>query len=111
MAEPGRCGSCKHWTKHEGYQDPVVVQTMVPNSLFSEDREGWNRAVDAAEKEQTRIALLYRVCKGIEENAERDATSQDPLPLAVSKDGSNYMALVLTQAEFGCVLWAERDHA
>ena len=99
----GRCGSCKHWTEYDGFNNPIPLRLVVPYT---------DEAEEAQEAEQVRVNRLYRECKAVEENPEIYFTpGQDigPLPLAMARDGSAYMANVFTQAEFGCVLWAAPD--
>ena len=98
MSEEKRCGSCKHWTEYDGYRDPVQVHYDLERNY--ETFKVINEEVNRGDR--------WRKCRGVEENPERtmvDGKLVEPIPLAVTRDGSDYLADLLTQAEFGCVLW------
>lgn len=74
------CGTCVHWT---------------PPSMRTDYRNVFRGPV--ADKQ-------YGVCEAVKLASEYDE-APEPLPLAVTKDGSDYKADLHTLAEFGCVLY------
>lgn len=73
------CGTCKHWK-------PPLERTGF--------RQVYTHEADITYGECGLITLAFEY---------EDAP--DPLPLAVTKDGSDFAADLLTQPKFGCVLW------
>lgn len=92
----GRCGSCKHWTERTDYYSLDL-------DYRPEDREDGYKAKVAAQIEADK---LYRRCAAVELGTEVD---RDNLPLAFTLDASQYVANLMTQATFGCVLWEATD--
>lgn len=79
-----RCGSCKHWIPPERRNDF--------KSIWKDDGETDKK---------------YGICTLIElGDSYQDPPT--PLPLAATKDGSDYRADLFTQPSFGCVLWEPR---
>lgn len=85
------CRTCRHWKRPE-------------------DRDGYQNVVQGAWRGDTTPSpadeadRLFGECTGIEMGP---AELPNP-PLAVVMDGSNFMATLFTQADFGCVFGTER---
>ena len=95
------CKSCKFWTKPEDRTDFTNAVRYI-NDSWDENPDSeveWIKG-DVDDKK-------FGICSGIQEGFGMGV--EDPLPLAVVRDGSDYKATPYTQAEFGCVLWEKRD--
>lgn len=92
----GRCGSCKHWVERDDYSN-------IGLDYRPEDREDGYKARVTAQHEADK---LYKRCAVITLGNEVD---RDNLPLAFTLDASEYVANLMTQATFGCVLWEATD--
>lgn len=93
------CGTCKHWkppTERGNYGNVVRFR----DDEYVGDYDLDYKRGDAEDKK-------FGFCKSIKMGG--DLPLDKPTPLAVTMDGSQYMADLFTQAEFGCVLWAEKD--
>lgn len=97
----GRCGSCAHW----GRADPNGWQGFY--TLWQQDDE----SDDAFEAREVATQAVYGDCGGVEGNPRDDYERVIEPPVAFTYDGSNYMAGLRTQAQFGCVLWEPREVA
>jgi hypothetical protein len=89
------CGSCAHWLRN-------TERTDFSSAVSFHDDEPWN----LDEEETSRSAIdekKFGLCSKITEGW--DLSVKDPTPLAVTRDGSEYLASLYTQGEFGCVLW------
>lgn len=88
-----RCDTCKHWQRPEERDDFSHVMSVYPlDGNYPRLRE----ASDAADR-------LFGRCQAIDLVTE--VAEGEPIPLAITKDGSDYTASLFTQAEFGCALW------
>lgn len=76
------CLSCKHWTppKHRNDYDTI-----------------YDNGAD----------LKFGICEKIvlASRSYGEEETPDPLPLAAVKDGSDYRAILFTQATFSCAMW------
>lgn len=79
MNEP-TCGTCRHWT-------PPTERTDFRNIFRGDDAD-----------------RLFGICEAIN-LADSYDPPPDQIPLAVTKDGSDYKADLYTQESFGCVMW------
>lgn len=97
----GTCSTCVHWkppTERDGFGDALPLH-------------GYSNAADwgRIQTRQREVDRLFGECREI--RLRDDMTVDDPVPLATVRDGSDYMAPLYTQAEFGCALWSERDES
>lgn len=94
------CGTCNNWDKLE----PVAWY----NAYAMRNVRG--ETYEELEARMVKTNSLYGVCHGVASLPE-DPYDGPPItpPLAVTRDGSDYMATLFTQASFGCVLWAEKE--
>lgn len=77
------CETCRWWDAEWAYQSTQVRRcTRIP--------EYWNATEWVSDEYQTRIAT-------------------SPEDLAFAQDGSDYHAMLLTRANFGCVLHQPRE--
>ena len=106
MSVQPTCATCRHWTPPSERTDYMSAVNIEPAGEYDDpDRQAkWEQA-SAAKHEADK---LYGPCRAINLEAAH-VEHGDPLPLAVARDGSDYMAVVLTQAEFGCVLHEPRE--
>lgn len=98
------CATCRHWTppsERTGYADAITYQGYIEGQPYTRDLS--DRAI-----EKTRASdVLYGECGAIE-LCDDMPVDREP-PLATVRDGSDYMATLFTQAEFGCALWAAKE--
>ena len=78
-----RCGTCRHWI-------PPTERTDFRNLYKGNEAD-----------------RLFGIC-GLIDLADAYEEAPDPVPLAATKDGSDYRATLHTQEAFGCVLHEER---
>lgn len=90
----GRCGTCKHWTVDDDWFASDLSLTRPPD----EPSDAYYSRLEVAN-------AAVRTCKAIELLSQYEAV--DEIPLAFTKDGSDYRADLRTRAEFGCVLHEE----
>ena len=91
------CGTCKHWNQKNREDYTIVVESDWESNLPFEERE---KAADEAD-------MHYGHCRAI--NHGRVTVSTDPLPLAITMDGSDYMSSLYTRENFGCVLHEAKE--
>lgn len=97
MADPS-CASCRHWTPPKSRDDFGHAVTISPAQYG-------DAALSAAAREaQDEADKTFGICKAID---LCDLTLGDPIPLASTRDASDYIATLYTQAAFGCAMWAE----
>jgi hypothetical protein len=92
------CGACQHWRRPEersGYGNAVSYRDDEWDD-DADDGFGGPRRGSADDH-------LFGECLGVPEGW--DLPNDGPAPLAATRDGSNYRAVLFTRAEFGCVLW------
>lgn len=91
------CSTCKHWT-------PPSERTGYGNAIRYRGDE-WDdetgEPVRGSEDDK-----LFGLCRKV--ILGDDLHIDKPAPLAVTRDASDYMANLFTQAEFGCVLHEEK---
>lgn len=90
------CGSCKHWMPPSERSDFITVVEYDYDLLSREVQHAASQRTEEDDK-------LFGVCGKIK--LGRNISMDDPTPLAVTMDGSEYKADLYTQAEFGCRLW------
>lgn len=88
------CGTCTHWQAPGGedWRNTVRLARLPGESL---------RELDAREH---RAEALFGECQAIT-MLDTYGKQAEPLPLAYTRDASDYRADLFTQAEFGCSLW------
>lgn len=95
----GECQNCIFWTppsQREDFHDTVEIDHK------SADWDTvWARQVEADK--------MFGQCREITLGGGREFDVDDELPLAVTKDGSDYKANLYTQATFGCVLFEDKE--
>jgi hypothetical protein len=96
----GRCvgGECEGWRGERERANLFNLPAL----------EATDRAVGQAEHDADR---KYGECQAINLEAGTDLPFGAPLPLAVARDGSDYMAQLYTQAAFGCAMWSEHNES
>ena len=97
MAEM-KCETCKFWKRPEyrtAYNNAVRYRY---SSL-----ERWEEASERSDRDDTLFGLCMKIQMGVDLPMDR------PTPLATTMDGSGYRADLFTRAEFGCVLWEEKE--
>jgi len=98
----GLCGSCEHWrapSERDGYQSALHV---VPRGGYSgRTQEEFAQAREVKD----RVDRCFGECRAIE-LTEVEVGSH--VPLAVVRDGSDYMAVLYTQETFGCAMYEAR---
>lgn len=94
----GNCGSCTHWTPPSERDDyKSTVNLHGPIEPVEEREARWRESQEA---DQT-----YGICDRI----PMGPIEEKPIPLALTMDASEYMAILFTQAEFGCVLFEAKE--
>lgn len=88
------CKTCAHWLPNTERADYSTVVHYLRR--HGED-------YDVAYERNEQDDQLFGQCRAI--NLGEDLDPDQPAPLAVTQDGSNYRAELFTQAEFGCVMW------
>jgi hypothetical protein len=110
MSEDRRsCATCKHWLSDQGEQYDWRVRirlTLLPGES-QEDR--WEHD-SPYEQRAARVERSYGLCKKIDLLDSYDEVSEDELPLAFTKDGSDYKANLYTRAEFGCAAHEPKEN-
>lgn len=96
------CGSCKHWLPPEERTD---FATAVRASYDISEQ-----AFDKVERLADKMDKKFGICQGIYEGVYEIGTAKDPMPIALSVDGSDYMSKIMTQQSFGCVLHEEKGN-
>lgn len=99
MSNPS-CETCRHWHKPDsrtGFGDAVYISPSGEHPFTPADYR-------VARERQQEADRLFGECEVINLEAGTDLTVDSPLPLAVTRDGSDYRAHLYTQASFGCVL-------
>jgi len=91
------CASCRHWNH---------PRTDFRDAVRMVDREGGG-TFDERHAEQVEADRQYGLCGTIDLPPERKPGDQ--LPLAVAKDGSDYMANLYTLPAFGCAMWEPKS--
>lgn len=97
------CVTCTHWkppSERDGYGNAVTIHRIYPSPEY-----------EAALQAEHDADRAYGECQAINLQAGTDLPFGSPLPLAVARDGSDYMATLYTQAEFGCALWSGHDES
>lgn len=98
--QPGSCGACKHWQRDdEGWG---VMIRLAPAEGDSED-DAYDYTSALSER-QRRAEQRYGRCAVIDLLDGYEQHSEESLPLAFTKDGSDYKATLYTQAAFGCAM-------
>jgi hypothetical protein len=87
------CGGCQHWT-------PNTERTDFRNAVGFYG--GPDSYVESSKKAEV-VDKLFGVCTEID--IKTDLPLDAEIPLATTRDASEYFAALYTQAEFGCVLW------
>lgn len=91
------CSTCKYWT-------PPHERTDYGNAVRYRNDE-WDDELDdlmRGGQDDKLFGLCRKVVLG------DDLSLDEPAPIAVTRDASNYQADLFTQAEFGCVLHEEK---
>jgi hypothetical protein len=88
-----RCGMCKYWQRPGHRNDFRDVVRM------ADDPRPFQERYD----EYLQLETQYGKCTGIQMPPQR--RQGDPLPLAVTMDGSDYKADLYTLPNFGCMLY------
>lgn len=100
------CGSCKHWDENAAKRD---WRLRINLTLLPGEEESHRYQADTPLQQRTaRAEQQYGRCSKIGLLNEFDEISEDDLPLAFTKDASEYKADLYTKAEFGCVLYEEK---
>lgn len=87
-----RCETCAHWNQRGRNDYTIVVEPRWgDHDSALEEREAEADAADMAYGECTRIK-------------HGRVSLPDPLPLAITMDGSDYHSALYTRGDFGCVL-------
>lgn len=96
----GRCGTCKHWEQFD-----VGWRIDLSLTLIEGETEATKYAVGSPYQERVRLAeQSYGKCSLISLLHGYEDVDESELPLAFTKDGSDYQAYLHTREEFGCVL-------
>ncbi len=93
------CGTCEHWNAYDKRTDYFNAVSFVGDKWSDEGGvEGFGGYIYGDKAD-----LLFGRCEGVVEGWDHDPN--EPLPLAVVRDGSEYRAVLYTRAEFSCALW------
>jgi len=98
----GECQSCNFWqppSQRTGFADVVRVEP------YEEDRQ--RRDYGPAVNRQMEIDKMFGLCRHI--TLKPTLSMDDEPPLAITLDGSEYMADLYTQPTFGCVLFEDKE--
>lgn len=94
------CVTCKHWLP-PGQRNDFRTAVRFDDDTWSDevnDGQGGYVRGDEADK-------MFGECQQVQMG---DALGPGEPPLAVVRDGSDYLAILYTQADFGCALWESR---
>jgi hypothetical protein len=102
------CGTCAHWQRpevREGWKTAVRIETPNRHPSHSPNLKAEQAAMERDEALTAAADQLYGICQKVVLSDPYDPFAPgDPLPIALTKDASDYTADLYTQAEFGCVL-------
>lgn len=87
------CETCTHWLRPEQRTGFTHVITVYPDGYHAARLKAESDAADR----------LFGQCRAI--NLTTDVQVSEPIPLAVTRDASEYQADLYTQATFGCAMW------
>jgi hypothetical protein len=99
------CVSCQHWTPPT---ERTEFKTTVEPVWSFEDHPDAAREMDKRQADADEKDRLFGHCEAIQMGP---ASAGEALPLALTLDGSGYMADLFTRAEFGCALWTPKPTA
>lgn len=92
-----RCSTCQHWTPPSERTDFGHAVTI--RSAADHYDKVLSEAAYAAETEADKT---FGICKAID---LCELTHGEPIPLATTRDASDYIATLYTRPEFGCAMW------
>lgn len=95
------CAACRHWTpptERTDFGTAVTIRSAADH--YDAD------ASAAAHEAQAEADKTFGICKAID---LCELAHGEPVPLATTRDASDYIATLYTQAEFGCALWAAQE--
>lgn len=102
MTEIGNCENCTFWQPPSQRMNFADVVSVDP---YEEDRKARNYG--PAVNRQMEIDKMFGLCRHI--TMKPRLGMDDPPPLAITLDGSEYMADLYTQATFGCVEFESKE--
>ena len=99
----GNCGTCVHWKPIDDDWYSVIRLTLREGEK-EDDRYDYSTPLHARE---VAAQKRYGECQeiGLLDNYEEH--DEESLPLAYTKDASDYQATLYTQTAFGCPLWSD----
>lgn len=98
------CGTCKHW-KADDDSWHSVIRLKPREGESDDDRYDHTTALHNRERDAQKA---YGTCEeiGLLDNYEEH--DEDALPLAYTKDASDYVATLYTKAAFSCALFVPK---
>lgn len=86
---------------HSSWRASIRLKPLDGEDPYGEEIEARQHAAEAR----------YGECQTIDLLDTYEAADADSVPVAFTKDGSDYMASLYTRDDFGCTLWEARNGA